>query len=439
MKKEELFKVLDFWNYWNSDVKNFNQRNFYLKKIEILKKADENIILKWIRRSGKSTILNLEIKKLLNLWINRKNILFINFEEPKFFWKLNLDLLDEIWETYIYFLEPNIKEKIYIFLDEVQNVEAWEKWVLKFYEKKDVQFFITGSSSKLLSREFSTALAWRYLSLNILPLWFCEFLDFKKIKYKDKKDLILNKNPIKKWFDNYLKFWWFPKITLLNNDEQLIKEELNSYFDTIIIKDIAKRYKIINIEDLKKLAYYFLSNDTKLFSVNKLKNLNLWAYETIKKYIEYFKETYLFFELKKFSYSLKSQMISQKKIYSIDLWFVNLLSFQFSENIWRKLENIVFIELKRRWKEVFYHKEKYECDFIIKEKNKIVEVIQVANDLISPETEKREINWLIDAMKHYSLSDWIILTYETEKEIEIKNKNWDFKIKIIPIWKWLLR
>jgi len=132
MKQNELFRVLDFWNYWNNDLSDSFRRDEYLNKIDLFKKSSENIVLKGIRRSWKSTLMNLEIKKLLGSWVKKENILFVNFEEPKFFWNLNLDLLDQIWESYIYYVEPDISKKIYVFLDEVQNVEAWEKWVLKF-------------------------------------------------------------------------------------------------------------------------------------------------------------------------------------------------------------------------------------------------------------------------------------------------------------------
>ena len=437
MKQEKLFKVLDFWNYWNRELNTSYDRKKYLDKINLFKKSSENIILKWIRRSWKSTILNLEIKKLLKSWVNKENILFINFEEPKFFWKLNLDLLEQIWETYNYYLEPDLTQKIYVFLDEIQNMEAWEKWVLKFYEMEDIQFFITWSSSKLLSKEFSTALAWRHLFINILPLSFGEFLIFKNLDYEKKIDFIRNENKIKKYFEEYIKFWWFPKITLLW-DEKLKKEELTSYFDTIIIKDIAKRYNIWNIEVLKKLAYFFLSNDTKLFSVNNLTKLDLWAYDTIKKYIDFFKETYLFFELSKFDYSFKKQLINPKKMYCSDLWFVNLLSFQFSENLWRILENLVFMELKRKWEDIFYHKWEKECDFIIKEKNKIIRAIQVTYSLEDLKTKEREINGLIDALKTYNLNEWLILTYDEDYEIIEKDELQKFKITVVSTYKWLL-
>ncbi len=433
MEQVELFKVLDFWNYWNNDLEESYYRSEYLWKIWEFKKIDENIVLKWIRRSWKSTLLSIEIESLIKSWVKKENILFINFEEPYFFWKLDLNLLEKIWETYNYYIEPDKNKKIYIFLDEVQNVEAWEKWVLKFYEKKNIQFFITGSSSKLLSKEFSTALAWRHLSINVYPLSFKEMLSFKGINITNKLDIVRKEKQIRKNFEKYIMYWWFPKI-VLNWEKKLIKETLLSYLDTIIIKDIAKRYSIRDIDDLKKLAYYFLSNDTKLFSVNKLWKLWMWSYETIKKYISYFKETYLFFELKKFDYSLKTQLINPKKIYSIDTGFVNLLWYSFSSNIWRYLENIVFMELKRREKEIYYYKEKKECDFVVLEKWKITEAIQVSYSLDDESTKKREVEWLKEVMQKHNLETWYILTYNQEYVIS----DYEYIIKVIPIWKWLL-
>lgn len=437
LEKENLFNILDFWNYWNKQVPSLNNRDIYLDQIKMLENTEENIVLKWIRRSWKSTILNLKIDLLLKSGVNKKNILFINFEEPQFFWNLTLELLERIWETYVYYLEPNLDKKIYIFLDEIQNIKAWEKWVLKFYENKNIQFFITGSSSKLLSKEFRTSLAWRHLSINIFPLNFKEFLTFNNLFIDSKLDIIRKENGIKKLFEKYINYWGFPKVTLIDN-EKLKKEQLSHYLDTIIIKDIWDRYNLSNTNDLKRLTYYLLSNDTKLFSVNNLSKINLWAYDTIKKYISFLKETYLFYELQKFDYSIKKQLINKSKIYSIDLWFVNLLWFNFSENIWRNLENIVFLELKRQNKDIYYHKEKQECDFVIFDKNKIKKAIQVTYSFSNSDTKKREILWLCEALSIYKLDSWLILTYDEDYEFIETNKLWTFNIKVQSIWKWLL-
>lgn len=433
LSKNEIFAVLDFWNFWQKKPKNIIKREYYQKQIDISKKAREIIVFQGIRRSGKSTLMNLEIKNLIEQGINPKNILFVNLEDPKFLNYLNVDLLERIFETYLEFLNP--KNNIYIFLDEVQNIKFWEKWVLKFYEKKkNIQIYVTGSSSKLFNDDFATALSGRHLKINVFPLDFKEFLEFNQISTYNKIDLIRNKIKIKNLFQQYVLWGGFPKVSLIQ-DKQNKKRELITYFDTIIIKDICKRYDI-KPQEINNLAYYLCSNNAKLFSVNKLKNLKFGAYDTIKKYMSYLKEVYLFFDLSIFSYSLKVQMINQKKIYSIDTGLINSVGFQFSENFGRLLENIVFLELKRNSDfEIFYHKQKKECDFLIKEKNKIRQAIQVCSNLNFIDTKNREITGLIEAMQTYDLKQGLILTDDQEDEFLIDN----LKIVIQPIWKWLLQ
>jgi len=430
ISQDDLIKILKLWNYWDKNPKNLKSRNYYESKIQEFRKAKEVIVLKGIRRSGKSTLLNLEIQNLLKK-VNKNNLLFINFEEPKFTNNLNLEFLDYIYETYLEFLEPT--GKVYIFLDEVQNIVGWEKWVLRMYEKVNTQIYVTGSSSKLLSSEFSTALSGRHLSLNIFPLSFEEFLKFKKINIKNKFDLVSKEKKIKKLFQEYFDWGGFPR--LVEFDDELIKKnELTSYYDTIILKDIAKRYEISNISDLKNLSFYLLSNISKYYSINKLKKLELGAYDTIKKYIEYLKETYLIFDLELYDKSIKKQMVNPKKIYTIDTGLANAISFKFSEDRGRILENLVFIELKRRGKEIYYHKQKKECDFVIKKGLDIVQAIQVTKTLENTETKKREIDGLLDALKTYNLKEGLILTEYEENEFESEG----FKITVKPIWKWLL-
>jgi hypothetical protein len=430
LKKEDLISILKFWNFWKNEPKNIKSRSFYEKQIENLRKTKEVIVLKGIRRCGKSTLLNLEIKNLLTK-VSPENILFINFEEPKFSQDLSLDFLDYIYETYLEYLEP--KGKIYLFLDEIQNIPSWEKWVLRMYEKTDMQIYVTGSSSKLLSSEFSTALSGRHLSIEVYPLSFKEYLSFKGINLSKKADLVFNKIKIKHEFQNFLIWGGFPKVLAQESDLNK-KNELIAYYETIILKDISKRYNISNLSDLKNLSFYLMSNIAKFYSVNNLKNLNLGAYDTIKKYLDYLKETYLIFDLDLFDYSVKKQLVNPKKIYSIDTGFINAISFKFSEDIGRILENLVFIELKRRGKEIYYHKEKFECDFLVKEGLDIDQVIQVTKSLNDEEAKKREFKGLLEAIKKYNLKEGLILT-EDEEGVEIVD---ELKVKIIPIWKWLL-
>jgi uncharacterized protein len=433
IKKEELINILKTWNYWENIPENFKPRKEYENKISILKNAKEVIVLKGIRRSGKSSLLNLEIKNLLEK-VNKENILFINFEDPRFMNYLNVEFLDHIYSTYIEFFEP--KGKKYIFLDEIQNISGWEKWVLRMYEKENTQIYVTGSSSKLLSSEFSTALSGRHLSIEVYPLSFAEFLGFKGININSKKDLALKKTEIIKEFNKYFIEGGFPKLVEIKNKLSK-KSELISYYETIILKDIAKRYEISHISDLKKLSFYLLSNITKFYSINNLNKIGLGAYDTIKKYIEYLKEVYLLFDLELYDASVKKQLVNPKKIYAIDLGLINAVSFKFSDDKGRILENMIFIELKRKGKEVYYFKDKNECDFIIKEGLNIVEAIQVTLSL-DESNKKREINGLVEVMDKFNLKKGLILTLDDEYEEVIKQKDKKFRIIVKPAYKWLL-
>ena len=433
-KKNEIFEVLDFWNFWNKNLEKNFKRESYEKRIKLFKKSKEAIAIKGIRRCGKSTLLKLEIQNLLDSGVLKNQILFVNFEEPKFMNFLELDLLDKIYETYLFYLKPNENKKIFLFLDEIQNIVGFEKWVNKMKQNKNIEIFITGSSSKLLSNEFSTTLSGRFLQIEVFPLSFVEFLSFKKIESSNEVDIIRNKIKIKREFDNYIKEGGFPKLTELKTQE-LKKEEIYNYFLTIILKDISQRYNLSNFYDLKNLAMYFFSNNSKMYSVNNLKNLKMGSYDTIKKYIEYFKEVYLFFTINKFDYSLKKQMLSEKKIYTIDTGFVNYLSFKFSEDFGRQLENIVFLHYKRKSiYDIFYHKKKFECDFLLKEKDKIVKAVQVTKSL-NYDNEKREIMGLVEAVKEYNLKEGLILTYEDRDREFVKE---GVKIKIRQVWKYLI-
>ena len=434
LKKNEIFEVLDFWNFWNKNLEKNFKRESYEKRIKLFKKSKETIAIKGIRRCGKSTLLKLEIQNLLDNGVLKNQILFVNFEEPKFMNFLEIDLLDKIYETYLFYLKPNENKKIFLFLDEIQNIVGFEKWINKMKQNKNIEIFITGSSSKLLSNEFSTILSGRFLQIEVFPLSFVEFLSFKKIDSSNEVDIIRNKIKIKREFDSYIKEGGFPKLIELKTQE-LKKEEIYNYFLTIILKDISQRYNLSNFYDLKNLAMYFFSNNSKLYSVNNLKNLKMGSYDTIKKYIEYFKEVYLFFTINKFDYSLKKQILSEKKIYTIDTGFVNYLSFKFSEDFGRQLENIVFLHFKRQTiYEIFYHKNKFECDFLLKEKDKIVKAVQVTKSL-NYENEKREVMGLVEAALEHDLKEGLILTYEDDEREFVKDK---IKIKVRQLWKYLI-
>nr|MDA3854765.1 ATP-binding protein [Candidatus Woesearchaeota archaeon] len=347
---------------------------------------------------------------------------------------LKLEEFDLIIQSYFELFEENLDKTIYIFFDEIQNITNWELFVRRLYDNQNFKIYLTGSSSRLLSKEIATSLRGRTLSFNIYPLSFVEFLRFKELELE--KNYLYSKQifKIKKYFEEYLEFGGFPEIL----SEELKFEVLQSYLDLTVYKDLIERYNIRNIILIKSLLKFLFSNISKEFSINSyynsIKDELRVSRETIVEYNSYLEDINVIHFLYKFDYSLKKQHSSQRKVYSIDTGFVNTMGFKFSEDKGRLLENLVFIELKRRNKEIYYHKNKKECDFVIKERLDIVKAIQVTKSLSDPDTKKREIEGLLDACNTYTLKEGLILTEDEEETFEQDN----IKIVIKPIWKWLL-
>ncbi len=430
MEKNKLFEILNDWNFWDKPVPEYIVRQDYQSKINAFLKSGEVIVLKGVRRSGKSTLMINQIRKLVNEGVNSKEILFVNFEDPRFTDEMNTGFLELVFDTYKDFI--NSKTRPHIFLDEIQNVSQWEKWVRTGYELKRAYFYVTGSSSKLLSKEFGTALSGRNLGIDVFPLGFKEFLFFKGYPIPDQKELITQRFSLKKEFNDFIKQGGFPKLVHL--DKELKKPELIMYFETIILKDIVARYNLKNYENVKRVAQYLLSNIGKPFNLNKVRaTLNL-SYDLADKYYEYLKDTYLLFELRQFDYSMHKQFSGKRKVYCIDNGVLTHISFRLSEDYGRYLENLIFIELLRRGYETYFYAGKKECDFLIKDGEKIVQAIQVSRTLQDEETKTREIKGLIEAMDAFGLQNGMILTEDEEETIQTNNH----KIIVQPVWKWLL-
>jgi predicted AAA+ superfamily ATPase len=405
--------------------KNLKIDNFVLrKKIKELKdnlKNDFIILISGIRRSGKSTILDI-LKK------DYKNYNYLNFDDERL---INFEVSDfEKLEDC--FLELYGENNIFFF-DEIQNIKNWERFVRRLHNSKK-KIIITGSNSNLLSKEMGTHLTGRNLSFELYPYSFKEFLDFKNFQI-EKNDFYDKIKLIKliKLFDNFVKFGGMPEFLNNKNNTNYFK----NLYENILYKDIIVRYNLSKNEKiLKELVYFLFSNISKQMSYNSLKNmLNLSNSITIKEYINYLQEVFLIFEINKFDYSLKKQLINPKKIYSIDNGLTNSISFKFSENFGRQIENIVFLHFKRISKyEIFYHKNKFECDFLLKEKDKIVKAIQVCK-ILNLENEKRELGGIVESCKMYNLKKGLILIYEGDEKNFIKE---GIKIEIKLIYKYLL-
>jgi len=430
MDKNKLFGILNDWNYWDKPLPEFFPRQEYQDKINACLSTGEVIVLKGIRRSGKSTLMINHIRHLIATGVDKKEILFVNFEDPRFNVELNSDLLEQIFEVYKEFV--NHETKPHIFLDEIQNVIQWEKWILTGYELNRAHFYVTGSSSKLLSREFGTALSGRFLGINVFPLGFKEYLLFKNLPEPEKISLVTQKVSYKRAFNDFLKAGGFPKVISLDDD--LRRQEIIMYYETIILKDIVARHNLKNYDSVKKVALYLLSNIGKPFNLNRVRTALTISYDLADKYFEYLKDTFLLFEINQFDYSLNMQFAGRRKVYCIDNGILANTSFRISEDYGRYLENLVFIELMRRGREVYFHSGKKECDFLIKEGLAIKQAIQVSRTLQDDETKKRETEGLLEAQRTYGLNGGMILTGDEEYEMNVE----DHRIMVKPVWKWLL-
>ena len=436
MDKKEILAILEDWNFWSKPFRESFVRKIY--ETEVVRKASTNeiIFLKGVRRSGKSTILLNHIKNLIKEGTPKENILFVNLEDPRFASSLSLELLEEIKQAYLYYMDP--KDKPYIFLDEVQNIDGFEKWLLKEYELQTSHLFATGSNSKLLSKEIGSSLSGRYLDIQVTPLSFNEYLLFNNLVVEKPYDLISNKNDIERHFENFMLYGGFPKV-VLTEDVMLKEAELKSYFDSILLRDIVARYKLNNFRILEQLAIFLLSSISNSVSITKVKNRLGVSHDLASRYMEYLENTYMIQSVPLFDWSLQKQYVNPKKIYSIDTGLSKRVSFEVGKCIGDMLENIVYLELKRRHDEIYYFKtaQGYEVDFLIKEYEKITHLVQVSQTLVDEKTKKRELRALVKASDELKHSDDIklsLLTMDQSYEETMDSKT----IEVINILEWLL-
>jgi len=399
--------------------------------IEPFIKFKEVVIITGPRRGGKSSLMKLICDDLIKKEsVPPSNILYLNFEDERFI-EFNTGDFAQIYELFLQINKPT--GRLYFFLDEIQNVTGWERWLNRLYENENIKIFLTGSNASLLSSEISTALTGRNRTITNFPFSFGEFLNFKKYRLKENDFYQTKKRAeIKSFFQEYLKLGGYPEITKIN-DPTLLEQ----YFKDIIYRDILPRYSIKKIKEIRELCLFLTSNLGSIHSYKRLQNLiGVKSLNTVKTYLEILEEVFLFFRINLFDYSIKRQIYNPSKIYIIDTALGNSISFKFSEDIGHIYENLVFLELKRRNKEIYYWKSKKgkEVDFLIKKGLNIEEAIQVSYNLNDKKTLDREIESLLIAKDEFKIEHLSIITEDEEMEKEIEG----VKIKIIPLWKWLL-
>jgi len=401
---------------------------------EIIKpylKQKEIIVITGVRRSGKSSLMRLIGNDIITEYnVSPENILYLNFEDERFVEFTHNDF-EPLYEAFIEVYQPRGRK--FFFLDEIQNINRWERWVNRLYEFEDIKIFITGSNATLLSPEIATALTGRNRQIINFPFSFKEFLTLRGYKFNE-RDLYLREKKvmIKNLFKEYIEFGGFPEV-LKNKDITLLEQ----YFKDIVYRDIIARYNIRNVKEIRELILFLSSNIGTIHSYRDLKELiKVKSLNTVKNYLEILENVYLFFCISLFDFSIKRQIYNPSKIYSIDPALSKAVAFKFVQNLGHIYENFVFVELFRRDKEIFYWKSKKgkEVDFLIKTGLKIDKAIQVTTTLTELKTRQREVDGLLSASQELGVKNLFILTEDEEGEEKIDKT----KIKIIPLWKWLL-
>ena len=359
------------------------------------------LIITGVRRCGKSTLLQ-QISKNLN-----EEFIFFNFEDPRIYgFELeDFTKLDEI-----------VGDEIrYYFFDEIQNVEKWELFIRHLHDR-DKRIAITGSNASLLSKELGTRLTGRNIQIELFPFSYTEYLKF----------LHLENNLAS--FNLYLEDGGFPEYIKSKH-----KEQLQQLFKDIVYRDIIVRHGIRQAKTLIDIALFLIANVGKEYSLNGIKNtFGVGSANSVADYIHWLEDSYVLFSMPRFSWSLKSVSINPKKVYCIDTGFAQANSLSFSEDTGRLLENCVYLALRRKHKEIYYFKDKGECDFIVKEAQDILHIIQVCAE-IHPDNKAREVNGLLAALKFFSKTEGLILTLNQEDVLMIN----DVKVRLLPVWKWL--
>ncbi len=385
-----------------------------------LKKINNNMIKVVIgpRRSGKSFFSIHALNKLGSFG-------YANFDDEKL---VELKDYNQIVDT-LNSLYDNPK---YLLFDEIQNLDKWELFVNRL-QRQGHNLIITGSNSNLLSKELATHLTGRHLLITMFPFSFREFLNLENKE--------LTESETKEKLFSYLTYGGYPEPLVKGLD---YKDYLSVLFTSVIYKDIVKRFKIRSASSIEDLSIYLISNITKEFSYNTLtKVTKCKSVHTVEKYLNCLEEAFIFFRLNRFSYKVKEQISSNKKIYCVDNGIVYAKAFKFSPDTGKLYENLVAIELKklemRGLASIYYWKnpQHEEVDFVVKRGDKI-QLIQVCYNIEDPKTKEREIRALIKASKELKCRNLLVITEDYEAKEQASWFGVKRKIKYIPLWKWLL-
>ena len=393
-----------------------------------------------MRRSGKTFLLFQQIRRLLDDGVPRDRILYLNFEDERLLPWSTSDL-DQVPTSFFRRYPASRGERCWFFFDEIQNVPNWERFVRRLLDDGKITLVLTGSSSRLLSREIATSLRGRSLQTELLPFSFAESLRFGNIevpkRWPPPQGL---RAKLEHHFETYLEVGGFPEVQALTPD--LRRRVLRDYIDVVILRDVAERHGVENLQALRALQRSLLSNPAGRFSIhrihNDLKSQGLRvSKDSLHDYLDYFEEAFLLFTVTIASRSIRVRRSNPRKCYPVDPALSTALSFQASQNTGHLLETLVYLELRRRQYQPAYVQTRsgYEVDFLAEPLLGERKLFQVCADLSSDTTRERELRALEEAMEEYDLDQGFVITQHQTENVDLKNGR---QVHIVPAWRWLL-
>lgn len=388
-------------------------------------------VITGVRRSGKSSLMKLIAGDLIRReQATADQILYVNFDDERFI-GFDVSHFNLLYESYLELFNPD--NRMYFFLDEIQQIDGWERWINRMAEQNNVKLFITGSNTSLLEPEIGRYLTGRHRQTVNWPFSFREYLLLNNADVR-KNELFQTekKAKIKRHLNRFIQNGGFPEV-VKQNDTDLLEQ----YYRDILYRDIVARRGIRNIRELKELSLFLISNPGTVNSYENMQNMTgLKSLGSAKNFSEILEEVFLVFRLPLFDYSVKKQIYNPGKFYLVDTGLFYAVGFSFSENMGHLIENAVFIELKRRQQDVYYWKSDKgrEIDFVCRKGSKITTAIQVCLKMHDKKTRDREFRALTDAAADLHPENLLVITLDEDGHEKIE----ECDIQIVPLWKWLL-
>lgn len=430
-----MLDILIHWNRWGKNPLESGHRRTITDRVMEMVELPEAIVLTGLRRSGKTTILYQVMDELEQKGIPQKAMFYLNFEDPGFSGHLSPHLLDEVYRIYREEVYPT--GKAFLFLDEIQVVPEWERWVTARNETENIKIFVSGSSAQVMSRQLATLLTGRHLDIRVHPLCFEEFLEFNTIKVPTAPLSLTPPPEIQAALKAYLTWGGLPRVVLTENENNK-RSLLRGYLDDILFKDVALRHDIRNIRLLKDITIYLLTQTSCRITFKRLAQVYNVSQSVIQNYCNYIEESFLVSFLS--IYSRKAAEINRnpKKVHCHDLGFRHISNMSSTLELGKLIETCVYNQLTRQENDgIYYSKDTGEVDLVLRRGTDLIQFIQVVFDGLDDDNViTRETKSLIDAHEKYPKAEKLLIIATWPRNLSKAIPNF---IRVIPLWHFLLQ